>query len=91
MLRFSLAQLNAPKVQATDWVCLIDHSVQIGKVKVLAILGIRLIDLPMPDRCLCPQDMVFIHLVPMKTSSRTDVAQAPERIRLREVDTSQGL
>lgn len=83
LLRFGLAQLNAPKDQATDWVWLIDHSVQIGKVKVLAILGIRLIDLPMPDRCLCPQDMVLIDLVPMETSSRTDVAKRLEDAAVR--------
>lgn len=78
LLRFGLAQLNAPKDQAADWVWLIDHSVQIGKVKVLVILGIRLADLPMPDRCLCPQDMVLIDLVPMETYSRADVAQCLE-------------
>lgn len=74
LLRFGLAQLNAPKDQADDWVWLIDHSVQIGKQKVLAILGIRLLDLPMPEQFLSPDDMVLIDLVPMETSSREDVA-----------------
>jgi hypothetical protein len=78
LLRFGLAQLNTPKDQADDWVWLIDHSVQIGKVKVLAILGIRLAELPMPDRGLGPQDMTLIDLVPMETSSRADVAQSLE-------------
>lgn len=83
LLRFGLAQLNAPKDQAADWVWLIDHSVQIGKAKVLVILGIRLAELPLPDRCLCPQDMVLIDLVPMETYSRADVAQCLEDAAVR--------
>jgi hypothetical protein len=74
LLRFGLAQLYAPKDQADDWVWLIDHSVQIGKQKVLAIVAIRLLDLPMPERSLRPDDLVLIDLVPMETSTREDVA-----------------
>src|SRR5258708_27722461 len=74
LLRFGLAQLNAPKDQADDWAWLIDHSVQIGKQKVLAIVGIRLLSLPMPERFLKPDDLVLIELVPMETSTREDVA-----------------
>jgi hypothetical protein len=73
-IRFGLAQLNAPKEKADDWVWLIDHSVQIGKQKVLAILGIRLRDLPMPGEFLRPEDLVLIDLVPMERSTREDVA-----------------
>ena len=62
------------KTKADDWVWLIDHSVQIGKQKVLAILAIRLLDLPMPERFLRPADLVLIDLVPMETSTREDVA-----------------
>ena len=78
LLRFGLAQLDAPKDQADDWAWLIDHSVQIGNQKVLAILGIRLVDLPMPERCLRGEDMVLIALIPMETSSREDVAKQLE-------------
>jgi hypothetical protein len=78
LLRFGLAQLITPQVQADDWVWLIDHSVQIGKQKVLAILGIRLVDLPMPERCLRCEDMVLIDLMPMETYSRQDVADRLE-------------
>ena len=38
------------------------------------ILGIRLPDLPMPERFLSPDDLVLIDLVPMETSTREDVA-----------------
>ena len=78
LLRFGLAQLIAPKAQGDDWVWLIDHSVQIGKQKVLAILGIRSVDLPMPERCLRSEDMVLIDLMPMETYSRKDVAERLE-------------
>jgi hypothetical protein len=78
LLRFGLAQLDAPKDHANNWVWLIDHSVQIGKEKVLVILGTRSVDLPMPERSLCAEDLVLIDLVPMETSTRQDVARRLE-------------
>jgi hypothetical protein len=78
LLRFGLAQLMAAKEPADDWVWLIDHSVQIGKEKVLVILGIRLVDLPMPDRPLCADDLVLIDLVPMLNSTREEVGKRLE-------------
>jgi hypothetical protein len=74
LLRFGLAQLLVVKEPGDDWVWLIDHSVQIGKEKVLAILGIRLVDLPMPERPLRADDLVLIDLVPMGRATREDVA-----------------
>jgi hypothetical protein len=78
LLRFGFAQLNTLKVQADDWVWLIDHSVQIGKQKVLVILGIRLVDLPPPGEWLRCEDLVLIALIPMETSTREDVAKQLE-------------
>jgi hypothetical protein len=83
LLRFGLAQLNAPKDQADDWVWLIDHSVQIGTQKVLAIVGIRLLDLPEPGHFLDSEDLVLIDLVPMETSTREDVAMRLEDVAAR--------
>src|SRR3954447_9745977 len=74
LLRFGSAQLLAAKEPADDRAWLIDHSVQIGKEKVLVILGIRLGDLPMPERPLCADDLVLIDLVPMPSSTREEVA-----------------
>jgi hypothetical protein len=74
LTRFGLAQLNAPKEKADDWVWLIDHSVQIGTQKILAIVGIRLSKLPTIGEFLRPEDLVLIDLVPMETSTREDVA-----------------
>src|SRR3954464_7462014 len=78
LLRFGLAQLDAPKDRAVDWAWLIDHSVQIGTQKVLAIVGIRLLALPMPERPLRPDDLVLIDLVPMEASTREDIAACLE-------------
>jgi hypothetical protein len=76
--RFGLAQLCAPKEVALDWAWLIDHSVQIGKQKVLVILGIRLKDLPPPGQCLTHDRMELIALEPMDTSTRQNVAERLE-------------
>src|SRR3954454_16585874 len=83
LLRFGLAQLLAAKEPADDWAWLIDHSVQIGKEKVLAILGIRLVDLPMPERPLRADDLVLIDLVPMERATREDVAARLEETAAR--------
>lgn len=83
VIRFGFAQWDAPKVRADDWVWVIDHSVQIGKEKVLAILGIRLVDLPAPGEFLCAHDVVLIDLIPMKTSTREDVAKCLEDVAAR--------
>jgi hypothetical protein len=78
LLRFGLAQLDAPKEVAPDWVWMIDHSVQIGPQKVLVILGIRLVDLPPPGQCLRHDQMELIALEPMDSSTRQDVADRLE-------------
>ena len=73
LLRIGLAALLRPKIIATDWVWMIDHSVQIGQCKCLVILGIRLSEFPM-GRPLCHQDMEPIALMPMTSSTKETVA-----------------
>ena len=73
LLRIGLAALRRPKVIATDWVWMADHSIQIGRCKVLVILGIRASDLP-EGRPLCHQDMEPVALVPMINSTKDAVA-----------------
>lgn len=41
MHKIGLAQLTKAKKKANDWVIILDHSIQIGKEKVLVVLGIR--------------------------------------------------
>ena len=68
---------------ADDWVYLIDHSVQIGTVKVCVILGLRLRDVPFPTRALRHDDVHVLAVIPTERSSGEIVAvqleQAAER------------
>lgn len=48
LLRIALYQLRRPKERATDWIWIVDHTVQTGPEKCLAILGVRVRDLPPP-------------------------------------------
>lgn len=75
--RIGLAALLRPQVIATDWVGMVDHSIQIGRCKVLMILDVRISDFP-KDRPLCPQDMEPVALVPMTHSTKDTVAACLE-------------
>jgi hypothetical protein len=78
LMRLGHAMLTMPLEPADDWAWLIDHSVQIGKEKCLAILGIRLSDLPQPGQSLRHGDMRLIALVPRISWTRQEVADALE-------------
>lgn len=73
LLRLGCARLLEPKVQATDWIWFVDHTVQIGREKCLLILGIRASELP-PDRPLELADMTPIVLSPTTAANKTQVA-----------------
>jgi hypothetical protein len=78
LLRLGHAALTMAKVHAEDWAWLIDHSVQIGQEKCLAIVGLRLRDLPPPGQCLSRTDLELIALVPRKSWTQEDVAEQLE-------------
>jgi hypothetical protein len=42
LLRLGLYMLSRPKEQADDWVWIIDHTIQIGPLKCLIVVGMRL-------------------------------------------------
>jgi hypothetical protein len=54
---------------ADDWVYLIDHSVQIGTVKVCVILGLRLRDVPFPAHALRHADVCVLAVIPIECST----------------------
>ena len=83
LLRLGLYALREPLPQADDWIYIIDHSVQIGTVKVCLILGIRLSDLPYPQRALRHEDMRVIDVIPVQTSTGEIVAAQLEQASLR--------
>jgi hypothetical protein len=73
LMRLGHAELTMPLPKADDWVWLADHSVQIGDTKCLAIVGIRLRDLPEPGQCLEHRDLHLIALVPSASWTKQDV------------------
>lgn len=78
LMRVGHAMLTQPLEQADDWAWLTDHSVQIGQEKFLAIVGLRLRDLPKPGTCLQHHDLQLIALVPQTNWTGEDVNQALE-------------
>lgn len=71
LMQIGYYKLNAPKDQATDWVWIVDHSVQLGAEKCLVILGVRLSKAPL-DRALRYDDVEPIELLPV-TKSNGDI------------------
>lgn len=68
LLRMGLFELNRPKPQADDWVWIMDHTVQLGTLKVLVVVGVRLSEWE-PDRGpLRHEDVALLDLVPMRRS-----------------------
>lgn len=83
LMRLGLYALRRPLEPADDWAYLTDHTVQIGTVKCFAVVGVRLSQLPYPQRCLQREDLVLIALVPMPQSNAVTVKQALEEAALR--------
>jgi hypothetical protein len=78
LLRLGHSVLMRRQVVATDWVWLIDHSVQIGKDKCLVILGIRASDMPERGKSLRHGDLELIELRPAPSWTRVEVDRALE-------------
>lgn len=70
LLRMGLYELTRAKEQAIDWVWLVDHTVQIGQVKCLLIVAIRLSTWEAKGRGpLKHHDLTFVALEPMREST----------------------
>ena len=78
LMRLGHAELTRPLEKADDWAWLADHSVQIGDEKCLAIVGIRLRDLPPSGECLRHHDLHLIALVPSESWTGSDVKRVFE-------------
>jgi hypothetical protein len=81
--RLGLFALQEPLEVAADWCYLIDHSVQIGSVKVCVILGLRLSELPSPARPLRHDDVRLLALIPTEKSNGEIVDEQLEQTVLR--------
>jgi hypothetical protein len=75
LLRVGLYELRRPKEKASDWVWLVDHTIQLGVVKVLLVVGLRLGAWQAREsRVLCHRDLQVILLEPIAKSNGTVVA-----------------
>jgi hypothetical protein len=81
--RLGLFALREQLEVANDWAYLIDHSVQIGTVKVCVILGLRLRHVPFPTRALRHDDVRVLAVIPTERSTGeivdAQLEQAAER------------
>lgn len=68
LMRLGYYKIHRQKVQAKDWVWIVDYSIQIGQEKCFVILGIRLSALPV-DRPLTFNDLEPIDVVPVTASN----------------------
>lgn len=80
LLRVGLFAFESPKEPADDWALLIDHSVQVGTCKCLAIVAVRLSQAPYPERCLRFSDLEPIAVVPMEHSTGEAVHRELEQV-----------
>ena len=71
--RNGVAILQEPE-EAEDWIWMVDHSVQLGKMSVLVVLGIRQADLP-KDRPLQRQDMTALMILPTQSRNKHNVSR----------------
>ena len=78
LLRVGLYQLQHPQEIADDWIWITDHTVQIGQEKCLAVLGVRLGELPAPGNCLRLEDLALLSLHVVTHSDRQIVQQQLE-------------
>jgi len=70
LLRLGYYKLTRPKIQADDWVWLVDHVVQIGVEKCLIIVGVRLCTLPPQGTPLRLEDLEPIAVLPVTESNQ---------------------
>jgi hypothetical protein len=80
LLRLGYYKLHAPLEQASDWILLADHAIEIGKHRFLGIIGIRLANLPPPGECLKLSDMTPVALLPVESSTQDIVYQQLEAV-----------
>jgi hypothetical protein len=80
LLRVGLYALTKPLQRLSHgWVWLIDHTIQIGTLKILVILGCPLDRVPFGERALQLADLQLVALVPMEHSTGAAVEQELDR------------
>ena len=69
LLRLGLYELTRSRVKADDWVWILDHTVQLGGMKALVIVGVRLSRWRKRRRPLRHEDLTVLDVMPMRHSS----------------------
>lgn len=92
--KFGLYKLMQPKELAKDWSIILDHTIQIGKLKILIVLGLRLSNLPF-NRSLTLADVQPLVLLPMQTSTGQKIQEVLSNLKIelgtiRQVVADQG-
>lgn len=85
LLRVGLYELTRRKDRAADWVWIIDHTVQLGTLKVLLVVGVRLKRWQQRRRPLRHSDLSLLDVLPMQKSNSALV-----EARLRELAQQTG-
>lgn len=80
LLRVGLYEITRPKEQAADWVWIMDHTVQIGAVKCLLVVGCRLGAWQAAPRPLEHHDLQVLALEPVLESNGEIVTQQLEEL-----------
>lgn len=80
MMRWGVDTLTEAIEKADDWVWLVDHSNQIGKEKVLLVLGIRASQLPPPGTPLRHEDLRVLTLRIGTSWKREDMTRVYEEL-----------
>jgi hypothetical protein len=69
LLRLGLYELTRSKPKADDWVWILDHTVQLGGMKALVIVGVRLSAWEKQRGPLRHEDLTVLDVMPMRHSS----------------------
>lgn len=69
LLRLGLHELLRPKEKADDWVFIVDHTLQLGAMKCLVIVGVRLSVWNKLTAPLTHEDLTVLTLEPVENSS----------------------
>jgi len=69
ILRIGLYELQRTKEFAEDWIWIVDHTIQIGKLKCLVVLGIRQSQWEQLGRPLAHTDLEVLELLPVEQSN----------------------
>ena len=82
LMRVGIARLifNKEQMKAGEVIWFVDHSCKVGTEKVLAILGIRLENLPPPGQPLKHEDLMTLLVAPGETWKRENVAEQYEKL-----------